>query len=343
MMNDINRMPKSELGRGSGIKLTVCETEFDLYWQVALEVFDLIRENNKISRPTLMIVPYGPVGPYSRLAWLVNHYRLNLRHCTFINMDEYLDDTLQYLPVDHPLSFRGGMNRSFYDLVDPALNVPEEQRVFPEPGNEGRIWDLIKKHGGLDLCFGGIGINGHIAFNEPPDPGVSMSNEAFKALPTRILQLARETKTINAYMNCGGDLQGIPDNCITVGMKEIWSARKVRMCMPRDWNAGAAQRTAHDAKPHHDQRLGFRHGITQVHLFGGAFKPVHRRDTDDIRAKLQGIVFDCPCIQHLTFTPIVKGLWLPRATRQQNCLSKNSSQWIYSIVIVPSSAPHSHA
>jgi hypothetical protein len=72
-MNDLNRIPESELGQGSGIKLAVCETEFDLYWQVALEVFDLIHENNKIGRPTLMIVPYGPVGPYSLLVWLVNH------------------------------------------------------------------------------------------------------------------------------------------------------------------------------------------------------------------------------------------------------------------------------
>jgi glucosamine-6-phosphate deaminase len=244
-MNDLNRIPESELGQGSGIKLAVCETEFDLYWQVALEVFDLIHENNKIGRPTMMIVPYGPVGPYSRLVWLVNHYRLSLQQCTFINMDEYLDETLRYLSTDHPLSFRGGMERVFYSQVDAALNVPEEQRIFPEPGNEERIWGLIEAHGGLDLCFGGVGINGHIAFNEPPERGVNMSNETFKALPTRILKLARETKTINAYMNCSGDLQGIPDNCITVGMKEIWSARKVRMCMPRDWNAGALRKVLH--------------------------------------------------------------------------------------------------
>ena len=40
-------------------------------------------------------------------------------------------------------------------------------------------------------------------------------------------------------MNCGGDLNGIPTYCITVGMKEMFMAKKVRMCMPRDWNAGA--------------------------------------------------------------------------------------------------------
>lgn len=242
---NINRIPESELGQGSGIRLDVCETEFDLYWKMALEVCELIKANNARGRKTLMIVPYGPVGPYRRLAWLVNHERISLRDCTFINMDEYLDEKLQYLPIDHPLSFRGGMNREFYSRVDPELNVPEAQRVFPEPGHEEKIWQLIEQNGGLDMCFGGVGINGHVAFNEPPEPGITMSNETFLAQPTRILKLARETRTINAFMNCSGDLGGIPENCITVGMKEIWAAKKVRLCMPRDWNAGALRKVLH--------------------------------------------------------------------------------------------------
>ena len=46
-------------------------------------------------------------------------------------------------------------------------------------------------------------------------------------------------------MNCGGDLNGIPKLCITVGMKEAFMAKKVRMCMPRDWNAGALRKILH--------------------------------------------------------------------------------------------------
>ena len=46
-------------------------------------------------------------------------------------------------------------------------------------------------------------------------------------------------------MNCGGDLDGIPKLCITVGMKEMFKAKKVRMCMPRDWNAGALRKILH--------------------------------------------------------------------------------------------------
>ena len=242
---NINLIPKSELGKGCGIKLDVCETEHDLYWKMAIEVLEVISENNKKNEPTLMVVPYGPIGPYSRLVYLVNKYRVSLKNCIFMNMDEYMMDEKTYIDESEPLSFRGGMNRIFYSKIDDELNVLPENRYFPDPENPGKLMELIEKYGKLDMAWGGIGINGHFAFNEPPEPGEVCSNEEFLARPTRVLPISRETKTINCFMNCGGDLDGIPKYCITVGMKEMYMAKKVRMCMPRDWNAGALRKVLH--------------------------------------------------------------------------------------------------
>lgn len=244
-MTDYRTIPADALGRDSRIALELCETEVDLYWRMALEVAELIERNNRKGEETVMIVPYGPLGPYARLVHLVNTYRISLKKCVFINMDEYLNDQQQYLDRSDPLSFRGGMDRIFYSLVDEELNVLPENRIFPEPGNEGHILDVIRAHGKLDMCWGGVGITGHIAFNEPPEPGEACTDEEFLARPTRVLHIARETKTINAYMNAGADLDAIPDTCITVGMKEIFFARKVRMCMPRDWNAAMLRKALH--------------------------------------------------------------------------------------------------
>ena len=44
----------------------------------------LIQENNRKGEPTVMVVPYGPLGPYSRLVYLVNKYRVSLKNCVFI-------------------------------------------------------------------------------------------------------------------------------------------------------------------------------------------------------------------------------------------------------------------
>lgn len=244
-MVDYRTVPAEELGKGSNIKLDLCETEVDLYWKMALEVAGLIEENNSRGEPTVMIIPYGPLGPFPRLAEQVNSRRISLKNCWFINMDEYLDENRQYLPKTDPLSFRAGMERIFYNRIDEELNVPGNQRIFPKPGKEGEIWELIKRFGKLDMCWGGVGITGHIAFNEPPEPGETCTDEEFLALPTRVLRIARETRTINAYMNAGADLDAIPELCITVGMKEIFSARKVRMCMPRDWNAAMLRKALH--------------------------------------------------------------------------------------------------
>ena len=244
-MLDYRTIPANKLGEGSNIKLDLCDTEVDLYWKMAIEVMELIQENNAKGEPTVMIVPYGPLGPYARLVYLINKHRVSLKNCWFINMDEYLDDKGEYLPKTDPLSLRGGMDRIFYGLVDEELLMPVEQRIFPEPGNEAYIWEIIQKFGKLDMCWGGVGITGHIAFNEPPEPGEVCTDEEFLARPTRVLKLARETKTINAFMNSGADLDGIPDLCITVGMKEINFARKIRMLMPRDWNAAMLRKALH--------------------------------------------------------------------------------------------------
>lgn len=242
---NINEIPSEQLGKGSHIVLDVCECEQDLYWKMAIDVLETIAENNRKGEPTLMVVPYGPLGPYSRLVYLVNKYRISLRNCCFINMDEYLNDDKTYIDINDPLSFRGGMQRIFYSKIPEELNVLPENRIFPEPGNEGKVLETIEKYGKLDMAWGGVGINGHFAFNEPPEPGEACTNEEFMNRPTRVLAVSRETRTINCFMNCGGDVEGIPHYCITVGMKEMFMARKVRMCMPRDWNAGALRKILH--------------------------------------------------------------------------------------------------
>ncbi len=242
---NINEIPTELLGQGSKIRLERCGTEHDLYWKAALEVIEVINDNNQKGEDTLMIVPYGPLGPYSRLVYLINKYRISLRRCCFINMDEYLTEDLNYIDYNDPLSFRGGMDRIFYNLIDDELNLLPENRIFPIPGEENAVLETIERYQKLDMVWGGVGINGHFAFNEPPEPGEEVSNEEFINRKTRVLKISRETRTINAFMNCSGDIDGIPANCITVGMKEIFMADRIRMCMPRGWNAGALRKILH--------------------------------------------------------------------------------------------------
>lgn len=238
-MENYYTCPIEELTKTSKIRLEVCDVEVDMYWKVAMEVLSVIEENNRKNKTTFMIVPYGPLGPYARIVYLVNKHRISLRNCVFCNMDEYITDDGEYIDKNDPLSFRGGMDRIFYSQIDDELNVLPENRYFPDPKNPDIVLQLIEKYGVPDMVFGGVGINGHYAFNEPPYGDEPCTNEEFLNRQTRVLEVSRETRTINGFMNAGGNFNAIPRYCITVGMKEMFMAKKVRMCMPRDWNAGA--------------------------------------------------------------------------------------------------------
>ncbi|NLE12603.1 MAG: glucosamine-6-phosphate isomerase [Clostridiales bacterium] len=242
---DIMRIPPEELGIGSSIRLERCNTEHDIYWKMAIEMVELIAKNNAVGKTTFMVIPYGPLGSFNILVYLINKYRVSLKNCVFINMDEYLKDDGSYIDTSDALSFRGGMDRIFYGLIDEELNVLPENRYFPDPANPGQVLELMGKYGKFDMTWGGIGINGHFAFNEPPEPDEECTNEEFLERPTRILPISRETRTINAYMNCGANLEAIPKLCITVGMKEIWQSERIRILMPRDWLAAMLRRVLH--------------------------------------------------------------------------------------------------
>ncbi len=217
------------------INCRVVAKEWDVYFDMACEMLSVITENNAKNKPTVMIVPVGPTDQYPILAKLINQFKVSLKNVWFFNMDEYLTSPDMAITREHPLSFESRMYREFYDRVDKNLIMPENQRLFPRVGKEAEYDKLIEELGGVTACFGGLGINGHIAFNEP-EP--SMTADDFGSLGTRVLPISRETRTINAYGYQRGDLYGMPEYCITVGMKQILSAQKIYIALNRPWQAG---------------------------------------------------------------------------------------------------------
>lgn len=234
----------ADLGRGTPVQVRILGDMASVGQDMAETLLRELLDAQAAGRGATLIVPVGPVDQFPILAQMINDRRLDCRDVVIINMDEYLTDDDRYVPADHPLSFRGFMDRLFYDRLDAALAPPPEHRVFPDPQQPERIASLIASRGGVDACFGGIGINGHIAFNEPPEPGVTVSVEEFAALPTRVLSLTRETRTINS-VTAGGELAVIPRRAVTVGMQECLAARRLRLYCNRPWQSAVARRVLH--------------------------------------------------------------------------------------------------
>jgi glucosamine-6-phosphate deaminase len=243
-MPDYLDVAPERLGQGTPVKVRVLTDMASIARDMAQTVFDLIRDAVGNGRAATFIVPVGPVDQFPVLAEMVNAQRVDLRDVCLINMDEYLTDDDHMIDPSHPLSFRGFMNRLFYDRLDSKLAPKPENRVFPDPQNPGAIQQLIDVRGGVDACFGGIGINGHIAFNEPPEPGEDVADDAFARLPTRVLSLTRETRTINS-VTVGGEIAVIPRRAVTVGMRECLGAKRLRFYCNRPWQSAVVRRVLH--------------------------------------------------------------------------------------------------
>ena len=228
----------------NNIKFKTVSKEWDVYFDMAMVMLNEIMSNNAKNKRTVMIVPVGPTDQYPILAKLVNQLKVSLKNVWFFNMDEYLISPTEELDRNDKMSFHKRMNTEFYERVDKELVMPESQRKFPEVGKEAEYDALIEELGGVDLCLGGLGINGHLAFNEPDEKG--MKAEDYGKLGTRVLPISRETKTINAYGYQRGDLRGMPEYCITIGMKQILESRKIYIALNRDWQHGIVKHVLFD-------------------------------------------------------------------------------------------------
>ena len=241
--NDPLSIAPEDLGRDTKIGVSILPTDVDLYHDIATTLHELVEANNARGAPTCLIIPVGPVGQYERLARLCNHRRTSLRDVVLIGMDEYLQDERTMIPYDDPLSFRRHLDERFYERLDPDLAPPPENRVVPDPARPDAVAAAIERAGGVDMCVGGIGITGHVAFNDPPGPDVPL--ETFRNLGTRVVELALETRVINSVTAANGNIDAIPRWAVTVGMKEILSARSVRIYMNRSWQPAIARRWVH--------------------------------------------------------------------------------------------------
>lgn len=242
MKHDYYSYTKEQLLENPKMKLFCLEDNAAVFKQMAEQMAEEIKSHNAEGKHTVFICPVGPVGQYPYFVDLVNEQNISLKNVWFINMDEYLDDEKRWVPEDHPLSFRGFMNRTVYDRIRPELVMPKEQRVFPDPFDTERILKLIEELGGVDIAFGGIGINGHVAFNEAD---ASLTNEEFLAQKTRVLAITPETRTANAIGDFNGALEDMPHYCVTIGIYEIAHARKIRLGCFRNWHRAVVRRAAY--------------------------------------------------------------------------------------------------
>lgn len=163
-----------------------------------------------------MGLPTGssPLKTYQRLIQAYREGRVSFKNVITFNMDEYVG-----LPRDHPESYFSFMKNNFFSFID----IPQENTNILN-GNAPdliaecqRFEEKIATVGGIHLFLGGIGADGHIAFNEPGSSLTSL---------TRVKSLNQDTIAANARF-FDNDMSKVPTMALTVGVQTIMSAKTV--------------------------------------------------------------------------------------------------------------------
>ncbi|TGG40844.1 glucosamine-6-phosphate deaminase [Duncaniella freteri] len=180
-------------------------------------VINRINEHNKrYDRPFVLGLPTGssPIGMYRELVKAVSEGRVSFRNVVTFNMDEYVG-----LPEEHSESYHSFMHRHLFDHIDcPKENIHILNGNADDLMKECADYEkAIESYGGIDLFVGGIGPDGHIAFNEPYS---SFSSR------TRIKTLTKDTRIANSRF-FGGNPDDVPQCALTVGVATVMDAREV--------------------------------------------------------------------------------------------------------------------
>ena len=190
---------------------------------------------HKDARPFILGLPTGssPIGVYKELAAMNKAGKVSFKNVVTFNMDEYVG-----LPESHPESYHSFMFTNFFNHIDiPRENINILNGNAPNLKAEcQRYEDKIKSYGGIDLFMGGIGVDGHIAFNEPFSSLVSH---------TRQKTLTTDTRIVNSRF-FDNDPEKVPATALTVGVGTVMDAKEVIILINGHNKARALQHTVEE-------------------------------------------------------------------------------------------------
>lgn len=199
------------------MRVIIRERDIDVAAWTADYIVDAIRRKAQhTDRPFVLGLPTGstPLATYKRLVELHRAGEVSFRNVVTFNMDEYVG-----LAEEHPESYHSFMWHNFFQHIDiDPKNVHILNGNAEDLDAECEAYEAaIEAAGGIDLFLGGVGEDGHIAFNEP-----------FSSLTsrTRIKTLTADTIAVNSRF-FGGDISLVPTQALTVGVATILSAKTV--------------------------------------------------------------------------------------------------------------------
>lgn len=199
--------------------------EIEFRWLT--DMFYRIKTAADAGEKVVLITPQ-PWPKYSRLAYLINLFRVDCSRLYTFNMDEYANQDGEVAPETWPHSFMYCMKTHFYANLDEKLRPPERQLQGPTTENIDDYGEMIADMGGADCCYSGPGWTGHLAFIEPDAPEFDADLEDWKKMGPRICTLSPFTiaqNSLTGSFGMSGDLARVPPKAATIGPAEVIAAK----------------------------------------------------------------------------------------------------------------------
>ena len=196
----------------------IIEPNYDLMsqWAANYVVAKINAAKPTAEKPFVLGLPTGssPIGMYRGLVKAYQEGKVSFKNVLTFNMDEYVG-----LPEEHPESYHSFMFTNLFNHIDePLENIHILNGNAPDLAAECAAYEeAIVKAGGIDLFMGGIGEDGHIAFNEPFSPLESR---------TRVVTLTQDTREVNSRF-FGGDPEAVPAQALSVGVGTVMDSKEV--------------------------------------------------------------------------------------------------------------------
>lgn len=199
------------------MKVIIRKTQHEASIWAARYIASKIKEKAAISsKPFVLGLATGstPIETYDELVRMYKAGEISFKNVITFNMDEYVG-----LPESHPESYHSFMHKYFFDHVDvPAQNIHILNGNAPDLQKECNEYEKkIAATDGFDLFLGGVGEDGHLAFNEPFS---SLSSR------TRVMTLTYDTRVVNSRF-FENDVNKVPKQAMSVGVATVLGSKEI--------------------------------------------------------------------------------------------------------------------
>ena len=211
--------------------IRVIEDEAAFRFAYVMDIVTGIKRALDEGRDKYVLILPAPNPQYAFVAHAINQLNIPCHHVHTFNMDEYADQDGKTAPRTWKGGFQYWMWNDLFSNIKPELRMPEDQIHFPNTDTVNDYTKMIEDLGGADVCYGGIGWGGHVAFFEPHLGHEFVDDmDGFLQQGARIVDLHPITVMQNSlYADAGsaGDWSWVPPKAATVGPKDLVNSKLV--------------------------------------------------------------------------------------------------------------------